>query len=376
MGVEKRIIGLLFFVLVSSGIQAQFFTNMNFELPNTGKVTNNWAAIPGWTSNGATTDSGVEEYRPTASAPYGTNGDYTLFIRSSDPEIYQTSSYTLQEGDSISVTFDTRASYLSCSLIARIYYQSGGSRITLTTSTTALTYASPYAFQSLTLSFVVPTGHACIGNNLGVGFDNTAGIGYAYLQIDDVQVFDDEFLLPIELASFKIEKQGNGVKINWITNLEINNDYFEIQRSSNGTDFETIDRIPGAGTSNSVSNYEYLDTPQNGQIYYRLNQVDFDGKSTLSSVKQIEIGNSSDETQSVSLFPNPNSGQFSFLGGVSFNRGDLITILNPVGEVVFEQSITEEFSKNQSLDLNTSLPNGIYFLRYNNQSHMFIVEGE
>ncbi len=86
--------------------------------------------------------------------------------------------------------------------------------------------------------------------------------------------------LPIELASFEgyFKKEYND--ISWVTETELNNDYFNLDRSINGLDWETITTVKGAGTSNLPNFYNYKDYSFCKAInYYRLTQVDFDGSS-------------------------------------------------------------------------------------------------
>ena len=69
--------------------------------------------------------------------------------------------------------------------------------------------------------------------------------------------------------------------LSWKTASEINNSHFEIERSNNGKDFIKIGEIAGQGTSNSTKRYQFTDkNPGSAQQYYRLKQVDFDGKFT------------------------------------------------------------------------------------------------
>lgn len=104
--------------------------------------------------------------------------------------------------------------------------------------------------------------------------------------------------LPVKWAglSGELTKEGNA-RILWQTHSEINNDYFQIERSMDGILFEAISQIKGSGNTNDLSTYEYIDKSiLPGNIYqYRVKQVDYDGKfeySTLVEVatkKQIEI---------------------------------------------------------------------------------------
>lgn len=90
--------------------------------------------------------------------------------------------------------------------------------------------------------------------------------------------------LPIELVKFNCEPSKNGILLNWITAIEINNNYFEIQKSTDGINFETIAYINGKGNSTNLNYYSYLD--QNNLItsYYRLKQVDFDNRFSYSHI--------------------------------------------------------------------------------------------
>jgi hypothetical protein len=86
------------------------------------------------------------------------------------------------------------------------------------------------------------------------------------------------FNLPITLLSFTGEKDGDGVRLDWTTASERDNDYFTILRSKDGWNFEEVTRVPGAGNSTSPIPYWTRDAkPYDGLNYYRLRQTDIDG---------------------------------------------------------------------------------------------------
>lgn len=89
--------------------------------------------------------------------------------------------------------------------------------------------------------------------------------------------------LPVELISFNGKKTKLGNLIEWMTASEINNDYFELLSSVDGINFIPITTIDGAGNSNSILTYNYLDNT-NKTTYYKLKQVDYDGTTTYSEV--------------------------------------------------------------------------------------------
>lgn len=126
----------------------------------------------------------------------------------------------------------------------------------------------------------------------GSGYDNlsenTRGGSDPYTQRAGVPVTLSPFIvgdidptvLPVELIAFDAKFEGENVLVDWSTAGEINNDYFIIERSNNGVDFESIGRVAGAGTVSHASEYYLVDELPLNQAYYRLVQVDFDGTAT------------------------------------------------------------------------------------------------
>ncbi len=105
-----------------------------------------------------------------------------------------------------------------------------------------------------------------------------------------VDVVFDLAALPVELTSFTASKSGSDVNLNWTTASEQNNKGFEVQRSSNATSWTKIGFVDGAGNSNTNKTYQFTDAkPTPGKYYYRLKQIDLDGKSKLSNTVQITI---------------------------------------------------------------------------------------
>jgi hypothetical protein len=99
--------------------------------------------------------------------------------------------------------------------------------------------------------------------------------------------------LPVELLSFDAKATNSNCILHWETASEINNDYFIIQRSVDGNTFEDIGKVKGAGNSTSIIDYTYIDkNPVCSTCYYRLNQVDFDGKSSLSKIIRVNFESS------------------------------------------------------------------------------------
>ena len=119
--------------------------------------------------------------------------------------------------------------------------------------------------------------------------------------------------LPITLLRFNAVPGNKQVFISWATANEKNSDHFELERSQNGIDFTLLTKLNGAGNSNTLLNYSWIDTdPLNGNSYYRLKDVDIDGDFTFSEVKSVHF-DAKQSTSSLSAFmiyPNPSNGNY------------------------------------------------------------------
>ncbi len=95
-------------------------------------------------------------------------------------------------------------------------------------------------------------------------------------------------VLPIELTVFTAYKNNNSIEIYWQTATELNNHYFNIERSYNAVDFEIIATITGAGNSSVAIDYYFTDNTANGNVYYRLKQTDYNGDFSYSDIVSVK----------------------------------------------------------------------------------------
>jgi hypothetical protein len=111
--------------------------------------------------------------------------------------------------------------------------------------------------------------------------------------------------LPVELLSFSaVMNEKNEVELHWVTESEINNDYFTVERSLDAEHFENVLTVDGAGNTTTPHEYSTLDrTPLKGISYYRLKQTDFDGTQTFSQT--VSVNNFAGEGSEVVIYPNP-----------------------------------------------------------------------
>ncbi|WP_314512546.1 hypothetical protein [Xanthocytophaga agilis] len=122
------------------------------------------------------------------------------------------------------------------------------------------------------------------------------------------------------------------VKINWATASEENNDYFTIERSTDGKEFTAIATIDGAGNSSNVLSYEFIDNnPAEGVAYYRIKQTDFDEKFAYSRV--VSINTSAASTLS-RVFPNPVSHADYVQVAITDEKGGdiFVTVYDRIGK--------------------------------------------
>lgn len=116
---------------------------------------------------------------------------------------------------------------------------------------------------------------------------------------------------PVEWLDFRVELKGSIAELNWATALELNNEYFEIQRSGSQHEFEPVGKVEGVGTSDDITTYTYEDHGvsqlSEKHLYYRLKQVDIDGTSSFSSTVEL-LNTIAVENASINVYPNPSTG--------------------------------------------------------------------
>ncbi len=123
--------------------------------------------------------------------------------------------------------------------------------------------------------------------------------------------------LPVTYTYFIAEKSNAQALLKWQTAQEINNNYFNVQQSTNAFDWATIGKV-SAANSVGVNNYYFNHAkPFNGVNYYRLQQVDKDGKSSFSDVRRVDMGAAK---SNLKLYPNPSIGNL-----VTIDYGTQIT---------------------------------------------------
>ncbi len=171
---------------------------------------------------------------------------------------------------------------------------------------------------------------------------------------------EEEAALPVVLTSFSADILENQfVMLSWATASEQDNDYFVVQRSSDGSEFEDLDYVQGGGDSQSTLSYSYLDTESlTGISYYRLIQVDFNGLTHPSPVIRVKTV----RNEALMVYPNPvNAGNDVLLRVPDGDEVLAITILDSRGETVVRYKMTERSDGRLKLKSDT-LRRGVYLL--------------
>jgi len=119
--------------------------------------------------------------------------------------------------------------------------------------------------------------------------------------------------LPVELVSFRASKSSNGVTLNWLTKTETNNNGFEIEKSADKLSWTKIGFVAGKGTTTESQSYSFSDRKASGVNYYRLKQLDNDGKIEYSSIEEISV--LAEKFELIGNYPNP----FNPTTNIAFN---------------------------------------------------------
>lgn len=172
------------------------------------------------------------------------------------------------------------------------------------------------------------------------GSGNLTAIGTAYKNqtstVSITQNHDNSELLttPIELVDFSGKVLNTGIKLNWETAQETNNQYFELLRSNDGFNFKSIAKVNGAVNSTTHQVYSYLDlNPQSGTNYYMLKQVDLDGSSNTFKPLAFNFSLSNDDFKINKVWKDGIEVNLN----VAKKQSGTITCTNIAGEVIYKE---------------------------------------
>jgi Secretion system C-terminal sorting domain len=193
----------------------------------------------------------------------------------------------------------------------------GGNNATETLNLTGLTVNTIYYFRIFGAT-------NSVANRTGTyTFCGSAGLGST--------------ILPVEIISFRAVEQNNKVILNWATASESNNSYFEIERSINGNQYQPIGRVAGIGTTSQTTHYSFTDfAPFITTNYYRLKQMDIDGRYKYSAILAIRFDKKL--KKNVTISPNPVSDKINIRISSDAATNGGIRVINASGQTIYQQS--------------------------------------
>lgn len=186
---------------------------------------------------------------------------------------------------------------------------------------------------------------------------------------DDYQVIDLLFV-PVELTSFSASVNNNGnVVLNWSTATETNNHMFEVERKAVDGEYFTIGFVEGAGTTTEPQNYSYTDkTVETGKYFYRLKQLDFDGRYEYSD--EVEVNVTGPLTFNLGQnYPNPFNPSTKIKYSIPEAGNIRLSVYNTVGEEI--AILADGYSEAGFFEITfdaSNLPSGVYLYKLQSEN--------
>ena len=195
------------------------------------------------------------------------------------------------------------------------------------------------------------------GSAIPTAFDitSTGNQGFSWFNIGT----SNNQALPVEFTKMSTTCEDELVRIQWTTESEHNNDYYRIEKSNTGYEWEILGTVDGVGNSTTEQTYTYFDENQRINNYYRLYQVDIDGAQELLSTMYSECENTNSNIES---FPNPSHGSFSIYWKQFKTKGEVkISILNTNGMKVLQENAILDIGVNL-FTIKADLAPGVYMI--------------
>lgn len=179
--------------------------------------------------------------------------------------------------------------------------------------------------------------------------------------------FQSQGSLPVTITDFGAIYNNDKVNIKWTTVFELNNDRFEVERSTDGVSFTSVGSVKGQGNSSVKRDYQFSDDVSRSvfsknDLYYRLKQVDVDGKASYTKVLVVRVYRTK-TLQSLSVTPNPAINDIKVNVQLNENAYIVIKVTNSNGIEVVRRTTRGSVGTNSfALEGTSRLQTGIYFL--------------
>jgi hypothetical protein len=178
-------------------------------------------------------------------------------------------------------------------------------------------------------------------------------------------------VLPVNWLGFSATETNDGVVLEWATAAELNSSHFEIEYSDDDQSFERIATLPAAGNSSYTHFYSFTDSrPLNGGAYYRIRQVDFDGKYTFSTLEYVQLHAKGRPV----IAPNPVVGKQFIINTIDNGPGNWsVRMYSSMGQLIFDNAGQNEVNSSSMTTIN--LPEyvvpGSYFIALEINNDLF-----
>lgn len=174
-----------------------------------------------------------------------------------------------------------------------------------------------------------------------------------------------DIILPVKMISFNAMLNNNKVDLNWATASESNSSHFVIEKSTDGANFSEIGMVFSYGNTTEQKNYQYADNISSSNstvIYYRLRQVDLDGKFEYSATRVIRIGKQVENTITILTYPNPVSNELKVTVPNNWQGKKVTYILFNANGQVAKKAENSNSGQTEMVNVSTLSP-GLYIMK-------------
>jgi hypothetical protein len=232
-----------------------------------------------------------------------------------------------------------------------------------------------YSVVNSTGTWYKPTGSQFTdGTFLGTASINTTANTFTWSGLNSFSfvgaVGDEASSLPIDLLYFKAKLEGKKVRLDWATASEQNVDYFVVERSRNGSDFTYVFQLKAKGQSSNFEEYiGYDQNPITGLSYYRLKEVDNDGKIFYSDLSSVMIGI---QKTGYNVYPNPVLDHEIYIEIPSDETLD-VELYDAVGKLVLKNILKNDAGSSKvKYQIPNQIVSGIYQLVLRNNQEEIV----
>ena len=330
-------------------------------------------------SDNVTTGSVYLSYMLNVTASGGTTGDFNVnFTSGSGTDVLDFGGRVFVKDGSTAGTFKLGLSKNSAPAAAAVFTTADYnlnttylvvSKYTFNTGTTTSDdVASAYIFTSGVPS-IEPTVAHLVATDIARDLPKIYSVCIRQGVVGTASAILDGFIvsqswpnavIPVTLSSFDAVGSKDQVDLKWVTASEINSQSFEVERSTDGSNFKSIASVKAKGSSTSNSSYQITDKnlPASSTLYYRLRQVDVDGTTTYSKIVTVA---QTGKGKGLKVHPNPVSNVLT----VEYTEGSLFQVINLLGQQVLVGKTT------QQIDV-SSLAKGTYMLKVGTEVAKFV----